>query len=344
MPLSRTLGGNVEEANTDNPQIRIFSVPVKGASTAQNDCDGQWNLCLPDNAKRTSAVAYYFARQLNEKMHVPVGILVSAAGGTPAEAWTPGDVIERDTLIKRNLCEELWNTRPSRPGVLYNWMIHPIIAYTFAGCIWYQGESNHLHYSVYSRLLGVMLKSWRERAGREFPFYLVQIAPYRYDSERNTPALLREQQANFAKKENRTGMVVISDLVDNLNDIHPTLKKKVGVRLANLALGDYYGCLSEGFETPVFSDISFEKSKAIIEFDNLKTLVKKNPKIDGLQIAGQDSIYHVALCEVKEKKLIVWSEKVKKPAYVRYCFTDSYIPGLFNEAGLPVAPFRTDNF
>lgn len=122
MPLSRTENAKENIVKATNPRIRIFSVSARGADTPQNNCDGVWNICSPDVAGRTSAVAYYFAEKLYMELKVPIGIIVSAVGGTPAEAWTPEEIVFSDSIISNNLCRELWNTRPSKPGVLYNWM------------------------------------------------------------------------------------------------------------------------------------------------------------------------------------------------------------------------------
>ncbi|MDR1092363.1 MAG: sialate O-acetylesterase [Prevotella sp.] len=343
MALNATKNAMQELEHAENPNIRIFSIARKGAENPQNDCSARWVSCSSENARHTSAVAYYFAKKINKETECPIGIIVSSYGGTPAEAWTPDEVVEKDEEISNDLCKELWETRPSKPGVLYNWMIHPIIPYSIAGCIWYQGESNHSHHRVYAKLLGSMVASWRDRFGIEFPFYVVQIAPYKYNSAANTPALLREQQEIFTQKVKKTGLIVISDLVDDLNDIHPVSKKMVGYRLANLALGDHYKQNIKGYKSPTFNKIHFEKGKAVIQFKDVEKLTIK-PACSGLEVAGEDGLFSPANGKIKENRLYVWSAKVKNPVYVRYCFTDSYEPCLFDETGLPVAPFRTDSF
>ena len=342
MPLSGTENAKENIVKATNPRIRIFSVSTKGAGTPQNNCDGVWNICSPDVAGRTSAVAYYFAEKLYMELKVPIGIIVSAVGGTPAEAWTPEEIVFSDSIISNNLCRELWNTRPSKPGVLYNWMIHPVIPYTISGCIWYQGESNYLHYQTYSQLLDKMVTSWRKRFNSEFPFYVVQIAPYQYYSTDNAPALLREQQELFTKHVKHTGLVTISDLVNDIGDIHPIRKKEVGVRLANWALGDHYCLPVKGYKTPILDNIFFRKGKAIVRFRDLEKL--KATSFKELEIASWDGRFYDAEGCIKDNELILWSEKVRAPAYVRYCFNDDGEACLFNETDLPVAPFRTDSF
>lgn len=340
MTLFRTEMAKKDMQNATNSHIRIFNVPVKGAESPQNDCDAVWTVCSPDVAGKISAVAYYFAEKLCKELKVPIGIIISAAGGTPADAWTPENEILSDSLVRDNLCKELWDTRPSKPGVLYNWMIHPIVPYTISGCIWYQGESNYLHYETYSRLLERMVTSWRKRFNNEFPFYLVQIAPYRYHSIDNKPALLREQQELFTKRMRSTGMVIISDLVNDINDIHPVRKKEVGVRLANWALGDHYHLPIKGYKNPVLDSLFFQKEEVVVRFRNLEQL--RATSFRELEIAGVDGIFYKAKGRIEGNDLVMWSEKVREPVYVRYCFNDDGEACLFSETGLPVAPFRTD--
>lgn len=342
-PMNNIDNRNAEIAAASNPNIRFFHIPKRGADSPQNTCDASWNNCTPETMKRTSAVAYFFGRTLEKALNVPVGLIISAWGGTPAEVWTPKDRVLSDEKLRAAMPAKTTPWWPVEAGALYNQMIHPVMPYGLAGSIWYQGESNCDQPTTYGALLQTMIESWREGFKKDFPFYLVQIAPHTYKSANNGPALIREQQEWVSRTVPGTGLVVVSDLVNNVTNIHPTDKQHVGLRLANLALGKTYKKLTEGYETPVFNTMSVDKNKAIITFLQAeKGLACKDKTITGFQIADDDGIFTEAKAEIKGCTVVVSSPAVKHPAVVRYCFDDATIGNLSGKDGLPVAPFRSD--
>jgi sialate O-acetylesterase len=326
-----------------NSNIRFFNIPRTTASYPQENCRAQWTVCDSNSWKSFSAVGYYFGRHLQTQLHVPVGLISASWGGTPAEAWTPAPVVNADSLLAKAASlqgpSSWW---PTLPGLAYNAMIAPITPFTIAGAIWYQGESNTSSYASYSALLQSMIMSWRKQWNKDFPFYLVQIAPYKYEN-RNVAALLKEQQAKATSLEN-TGMVVIDDLVKDVNDIHPKNKFDVGRRLANLALEETYHEDVKG-KTPVYKSLQIWKDKTFIHFANMySSLQVKGNKVNELFIAGSDGVFYPAESKLQKDILVVWSKKVKQPVSVRYAFSNTAIGNLFSKEGLPVAPFRTDSF
>ena len=334
-----------EEIGSANyPQIRFLSLPKQGSGTLQDDCPARWELCSPDVMRRRSAVAYFFGRHLTQQLKVPVGLIVSAWGGTAAEVWIPQERVPRtpetEAVMKSRKCP-WW---PTEPGRLYNSMIHPLLPYRIAGAIWYQGESNRDYPQNYTELMKELITSWRTGFEKDFPFYLVQIAPHNYKSRDNGPALVREAQEQVTHEVPRTGMVVTNDVGDYGN-IHPARKQEVGIRLANLALGDTYGRKTEkGYQSPVLESMEIHKNKALLHFRHAEDgLVCRGKAPEGLQIAGEDGVFVTAKARiVQENCLEVYSSKVKQPVAVRYCFDDATVGNLFNGSGLPVAPFRTD--
>ncbi len=198
---------NTEEAikMANNQQIRFFTVPKTGADQPQNHCDGEWLLCSPETMSSFSAVAYFFGKELQERLQVPVGLINSSWGGTPAEVWTPGQVMATDSVFA-NWDDAFSNAYrwADASSVLYNAMIHPLAPFDLAGVIWYQGESNTANPYVYRRLFPAMIESWRDAWGKDFPFYFVQIAPYRYGQPMRG-ALVREAQLQ-ALSTPKTGM------------------------------------------------------------------------------------------------------------------------------------------
>ena len=234
---SQKLKQSLDEApNATNQNIRFFYVPKITADFPQEDIKASWKVCTPDEMLRFSAIGYFFGKKLQNDLNVPVGLINSNWGGTPAEVWTPKDVIGQDPALKdASLKLQPSNGWPITPGANYIAMISPLTKFKIAGAIWYQGESNSQNYQTYSRLMTKMIGSWRDAWGYVFPFYFVQIAPFAYGNY-NVGALVREQQT-ACLTISKTGMVVVHDLVDDVTNIHPVKKSEVATRLANLALG-----------------------------------------------------------------------------------------------------------
>lgn len=334
---------DAEIAAANYPNVRFFHIPRRGADDPQNNCEASWAACTPDVMKNTSAVAYFFGRNLQQNLDVPIGLIVSAWGGTPAEVWAPEAAIQANEQLRVAIPAKTYPWWPVEPGVLYNQMINPIVPYRLAGAIWYQGESNQDHAASYGILLKTMIESWRKSFEKDFPFYLVQIAPHTYNSEDNGPAMIREAEEWVSRQVPGTGLVVVSDLVSDVKNIHPTDKQHVGLRLANQALGKTYNRISSGYESPVFGNMTVDKNKAILSFLHADGgLVCNDKQISGFRIAGADGVFEPAKAQIKDATIIVSSPKVKIPVTVQYCFDDATIGNLFSTEGLPVAPFRTD--
>lgn len=340
----KLINGEEEAANANHPNIRIFHVQKIGAEFPQQDCHATWTACTPETMRNTSAVGYFFARELQQKLNVPVGIIVSAWGGTPAEVWINKNRIENDPELNKSKASGRFDWWPMAPGTLYNSMIYPFIPYGIAGAIWYQGEANCGNYTVYSKLMKTLIENWRADFGKDFPFYLVQIAPYTY-GDQGTSEYLREQQEIITKIVPNTGMVVISDLVDNIKDIHPKDKLNVGKRLANYALAETYRQNVGAYKSPAFESMAVEKGKVRVTFGNVLSGLKctgKSP--EKFMIAGEEQKFVPATAKIEGSTVILSSKLVKAPVAVRFCFDDTTMPDVFSNEGLPLAPFRTDKW
>lgn len=331
--------------NAYNNNIRFFQIPKTTAREPQDDCAGEWTICDSATLNTFSGVAYFFGKQLNSRLkNVPIGLIQSCWGGTTAEVWTPDSIVNADPVLKTAAARiEPSSMCPYLPGYTYNAMIAPLTQYAIAGVIWYQGENNTGTASTYHRLFTTMMDAWRKAWGKELPFYYVQIAPYRYRL-RNVGALLREAQLQ-SMQHPHTGMVVTTDLVTDTNDVHPHNKHDVGLRLANWALAETYGQTGFPYKSPVPESMSIKKDKAVITFQHAaQGLTFRGKNITTLQIAGEDRIFHTAEASVKGNTIIVKSRAVKSPVAVRYGFSNTAMGNLFSTSGLPVAPFRTDNW
>lgn len=222
---------------------------------------------------------------------------------------------------------------------LYNGMIAPIVPYTLQGAIWYQGESNVGRAEQYETLFPTMIESWRAKWQSDFPFYFVQIAPYKYGgSQEGKSGNLRNAQFKTLQLEN-TGMVVTLDIGNPLN-IHPGNKKDVGERLALWALAKDYqqGIVCSG---PLYKTLKVEGSKMVVEFDYAEGL-NLNSDESFFEIAGADGVFYEAKAKVDDDKIVAWCKKVSKPTQIRYAWSDTCEPNLFNGAGLPASTFISE--
>ena len=333
-----------ELKNPSNNNIHLFLVPRTTAQYPQEDVHAQWTVADSTTLKLFSEAAYFFAKKLNKNLNVPIGLIEASWGGTPAEVWTPEEAINHDNILKESAHKlQPYDGWPYWPGYTYNGMIAPLINYNIAGAIWYQGEGNTANANSYAQLLITMIKTWRNAWHNDFPFYYVQIAPFTYGNNYDG-AIIREQQEKVLALEN-TGMVVTTDITADTTNIHPPDKLDVGYRLAGLALGKTYHQNISGYKSPLYKSMNIEGSKVIINFNDAeKGLMIKGGHITQLYIAGKDSVFYPAAAKLENNTLIVSSKNVDAPVAVRYEFSNAGIGNLFSKDGLPVAPFRTDDW
>jgi len=235
---------------------------------------------------------------------------------------------------------------PNRPGNLYGGMIAPLVNFAIRGAIWYQGESNAGRAYVYRKLLPTMIGDWRKAWGLEFPFYIVQLANFmarKYEPADSAWAELREAQAMTAKLPGN-GMAVIID-VGEAADIHPRDKQTVGHRLAVIALARAYG-KSVSYSGPEYTGMTIEGSKIRLQFTHTDGgLAARDSKfLRGFAIAGADKKFNFASAHIVGDTVVVHSRHVKQPVAVRYAWADNPRCNLYNGAGLPAIPFRTDDW
>jgi sialate O-acetylesterase len=329
-----------EIKNANWPEIRLFTVGTATSHYPQDHVSGKWSVCTPDEMKSFSAIGYFFARKLNKELGVPVGVINSSWGGTPAESWMPEEVIQKDDFLREAAARQKvvpWG--PVEPARIYNAMISPLIPFQIAGVLWYQGEANTINAYAYRELLTALIKSWRTRWGYDFPFYYAQIAPYKYGNPLEGVEV-RDAQRRVLVVPN-TGMVVLSDLCDTLN-IHPKNKQDAALRLANVALNRYYKKSIPEDSGPLFKSMRVEKNKAIISFDYSDGLHATGDKPTYFEIAGEDKVFYPAEAKIKEQQVVVQSKKVKTPVFVRFAWTNTAVPNLFNGANLPASCFTTE--
>jgi sialate O-acetylesterase len=237
-------------------------------------------------------------------------------------------------------------TSPHRPAGLYNAMIAPLQPFAVKGAIWYQGESNAQMAWLYQRALTAMIRDWQAGFGREFPFLIVQLAPFmkKVAEPQEAPwPELREAQRLTALAVPKSALVVTTDVGDE-NDIHPRRKEPVGQRLALAARAIAYGEDIE-YSGPMHNAARILGDRIVLTFNHTGGgLVARGDKLAGFAIAGADRKFVNANARIVGNKIEVWSAAIPKPVAVRYGWANYPTGNLWNRAGLPASPLRTDNF
>jgi len=375
-PLSRSFEPETDIASATNSQIRLFRVPKNRLPSPTIRIDSSWSTLSPQSAENFSAVAYYFARDLQKALNVPVGLIGTYWGGTPAESWTSRPGLELDRRWRQETVEGLdtahndWRKamflyeqerdaakasgkafdkrapwEPWAGAELFNGMIAPLVPYNIKGAIWYQGENNAGNAFRYRDIFPDMIRDWRRSWGEDFAFICVQLAPFKAiqpEPGDSDWAELREAQLLATKKLSKVGMAVITDL-GNERDVHPRKKEPVGGRLALAARAIAYG-QGVQYSGPLYRDIRVKDGKAIVSFTHVGGgLVAKDGPLKGFAIAGADRKFVWADAEIAGDTVVVSSPKVPEPVAVRYGWADYPVVNLWNKVGLPASPFRTDD-
>ena len=335
-----------ELAAANFPNIRLFTAQHALSPTPRANLERSsgWCECSPATLDflRFSAVAYFFGREIHTNLHVPVGVIESTWGGTRIEPWTPAPA-GRAALVNSE-ADAMSETTPS---AIYNAMIAPLTGFAVRGALWYQGENNYGD-TNYDTKMEALVGAWRNRWDEgAFPFYFVQIAPYtyvkdpaRYDAEANPLPVFWAQQSRAARRIKNCGMVVTTDLVDDVNDVHPRDKASVGHRLALLALDKTYKrkVICEG---PVFQSMRVAGQAAILTFKHAESgLASKDGKpLTWFELAGADGRFVPAEARIVGRTVEVSAAGVEKPLAVRFAWSQVAQPNFCNGASLPAEPF-----
>lgn len=363
-PLKEDEQASYELPRAHHPNIRLFNTVLNFSELPLDSVGGTWELCTPETVKDFSAVGYYLAKKLQDSLQYPIGVIFTGVGASSAQAYVPKNVLQEDSVLneaylapylesprsKEHIDGGFSFEKVTRPYLLYNAMIHPFSRLSITGFCWYQGEANHLERESYTRLIQVMIETWRQvfKQG-QLPFHYVQIAPF--DHEKRDPklafdAFFREAQASIADLNN-TEMIVSVDIGETDN-LHPHNKKPLGERLALTALNRTYGKLHVPYEGPKMQYVDYQDDKAVIHYASssiaagLCTSDNRAPAF--FYLAGEDRVFHPAEATIKANTVELKSNRVKHPVAVRYAFFNYPETNLQNGAGLPALPFRTDNW
>lgn len=346
-------GGNMATLRSKNPDIRLFTVKRNSTTVPVDTLTGKWQEACPESVREFSATAYFFGRQLEETLDIPIGLIVTSWGGSACEAWMSDDMLKAfpEAAARIPVPGGKIESKNRTPSVLYKGMLKPLIGLPITGVIWYQGEDNWNRAHTYADMFSTMIKGWRADWGQgDFPLYYCQIAPYDYSiiTEVGKPvynsAYLREAQAKVENMVPNVGMAVLMDAGWD-KGIHPSDKRTPGERLALLALGKTYGIKGVACESPVYKSMEIKNDTVIVSFDRAPEWIAGKHSFESTQfkLAGEDKVFHPAKAWISRSKVMVKSDKVPHPVAVRYAFENASEGDLFTD-GLPLSSFRSDNW
>lgn len=381
--LKETDEAAAEIAASANPRVRVFRVQRAVADAPRDDVEGKWLVASPAISGWMSAVGYYFAKKLSADLGVPVGVINASRGSAQIIPFIPRPAIDASPLFAADLAKwdeavvrfparkAAYETRLAeaaasggkkpdypygpghynQPGGLYNGMVAPVVPYAIRGFLWYQGEADAKRAAQYAGTFPLLIQSWRAAWGREdLPFLFAQVAAYKAPQSGFPPdgldrAILREAQAG-ALSLPATGMVVTLDVGGPDSQEHPRNKRPVGERLARLAGNVAYG-RAEVVNGPAYLAHKIDGGAIRVAFRPGTAgglAARDGDAITGFSVAGADRVFHPAAARVEGETVRVSSDAVKAPVAVRYAFSNDPVCNLVNAAGLPAAPFRTDDW
>jgi len=342
-----------EIEHPDYPDIRLFRVEKK--VQPPDVVSSGWTACSGDALDIFSAIGFFFARDIQRVLGVPVGVIQSAWGGSRIEPWTPADAYAPLPAFHAET-EKAAGAPPKidgvTPGNYFNAMVRPLAPFALRGVLWYQGESNIIATNDgvrYADKMQALVDSWRKIwAKNDLPFYSVQLAPYLYtrrkDPQPHGPdELPKLWEAQFLTlRLPHTAMVPTIDLDSNFGNIHPNGKRVVGQRLADLVLADTYGDKNILYPGPVFANLTITGNTAIVHFDGGVLASRDQKPLTEFEIAGADGQFVTATAVIKDDTVVVSSTQVAAPVAVRFAWRETAQPNLINKDGLPAYPFRTN--
>ena len=342
---------------TAKPTTLIRSCNLKRikALDLQETCPATWYEHTPKGVSEASATAYFFAKKLYDVLQIPIGIINVSWGGTPIEAWMNPELLKKEfaSQVKLgHLDTKVWPEKHpyQAAGVLYNGMMHSVVKYTAKGFIWYQGCANRKKFELYKRLQPAFVQMLRnEWENQNMGFYFTQIAPYGYndkDPQSRYAGYMMWAQAQTLDLIPHSGMAATHD-AGELACIHPADKKTVGDRLAYLALSNDYGYDLIDADPPVYESFEVKDGEALVKFKvGDKGLCPISTELDGFELAGEDGVFYPAKARVhKDRKILrVRCPEVPDPVAVRYGMWNWSEATVYNCSGIPVSPFRTDNW
>ncbi|QDU58942.1 hypothetical protein Pan181_51830 [Aeoliella mucimassa] len=339
MPVREAEGGADEISNADaNLSIRLLMVPKSGADQPRDELNASWQHCTPDAVRQFSAVGWFFAKHLRSSAispDVPLGLIDSSFGGTTVEGWTPAGQLP--DIPEQKIRVSMFDMPASH---LFNGMIAPLQSYRLKGAVWYQGESNAGAPDVYATLLSNMMQQWRKSFhDAKLPFFVVQLPAYEGRMEGLDYSWLREAEQQACLATDRAWLAVTYDTNPGF-DLHPRKKAEIGRRLALLAGREVYGQRVVA-HSPQVESVEYRGNQVVVTFDQQISTPAGEP-VEGCWIASDPGDYFTAEGSIEGRQLVLQTTKVSQPTAVRIAWGSMPTTNLYNEARLPVVPYRSD--
>jgi sialate O-acetylesterase len=363
--VSRCQNAEVEINDANYPEIRVWdanTAPDSGgwrAKTPQKTVPAEWKMTTPQTVGAFPGTAYFFARELHQNLNVPIGIVHLAVPNQKIEAFLSNEFVQANLQTLVTVAEDSEKSNQKvKPAELFNGMVYPAAPYSARGFIWWQGEANASESLQYRVLFPALIQEWRHLwRNEDAPFLFVELANFlskqTYPVEEDPWPALRDAQKE-ALRLPKTGMISTIDILsdaDDVSDIHPPNKQLAGHRLYLAAIANVYGESDLTWTGPVYQSVEFDGNKAIVTFDPVRgnpvgagLMVKGGGELKGFALAGSDRRFFWADGNIEDNQVILTSEKVAKPVAVRYAWANNPIGNLYNQAGLPAFPFRSDHW
>ena len=336
-------------------QVRVFDIKTGKCTEPVDDVEAVWTYSTGEVTARTSAVGYFFGKRLSRSLGVPVGIIVNAWGGSRIEPWMTRAVIDGAGLTEQELkdiyaVEEVPDRWPETPELIWNGRVKPIVGYAAKGIIWYQGCSNMGQPHCYDKLQKAMVEMWRKEWGRDLPFIFTLLAPHDHgDADGRWRAFFVENQLHTEEILSNS-WAVCTETIGNKVTIHPPRKKEVADMMVMRALQNVYGIYTGiSIELPRLKEVSFQEdgtAKVTLTqvWSNLMSISARD--IVGFELAGEDRTFHLAEAEVDwdGQTILVRCPEVPHPVAVRYGWRNWMDANLAKSNGIPVPPFRSDDW
>lgn len=355
------------------PRLRRYYTRRMPSPAPLADHKGNWAVCSPQTVGNWTGTGYFFARELQNRLDVPVGIIEASKGSVPIQTFLSIQSLKNVPSVRAEMevyeqqlqvrLKALKDSKPDavdphaeegppgtlfrQPAAIYNSSIFPIAPYALRGALWYQGEGDVDRPEYYAQALPALIDDWRQRWEHDFAFGVVQLPNFKRPQREAINqgwSDFREAQCRGVQAVKNAGIVATIDIGEAFN-IHPKNKQEVGKRLALWALANVYGKTDVIWSGPQYRSMSLEGEKIRIQFSHVAGgLQAKGGKLKGFAIAGSDRFFHYADAQIDRETVTVWSEKVSGPVAVRYAWAENPVCNLFNDANLPAMPFRTDTW
>lgn len=383
VPLTEAQDGEVTAAGADWPDLRLLRVPERASLVPQLGIDTGWVRCTPETARAFSAIGLHSCHRLQQELGVPIGMIQAAFGGTVAEAFMSPAALSvpafapilrtwerfaaeypataegrtamaeerRQHLLALGKVPPPWPLEPKpadhfhRPSAVFHGMIEALIPAAVRGVLWYQGEANGWRGHQYRELFPTLIADWRRLWMRpELPFLFVQLPGFAADwLEPDIWPELREAQMLTARRVPHTAMIQAIDLGDP-DDLHPRRKREVGERLALAALATVHGRPIE-YSGPLYRECRAEGERLRLFFDHTSGgLISPSGRLSGFTAAGPDRSFAPVRAILDGETVVIDPGPQPRPAAVRYAWANDPEISLYNRAGLPASPFRTDDW